>query len=40
MKYMIHVKEIPHEINQILKSLHKDRDTSDSCTMCFSFSLS
>jgi len=43
VKHVIHVKETPHEIKQILKSLHKDRNTWDlwdSCTMCFSFSLS
>jgi len=26
MKHVIHVKETPHEIKQILKSLHKDRN--------------
>jgi len=42
MKHVIHVKEIPHEINKFLKSLHEERNTWDSwksCTMYFSFSL-
>jgi len=30
MKHMIHVKKIPHEINQILKSLHDYKNTWDS----------
>jgi len=34
-----HVKETPHEIKQILKSLYEDRNTCDLYTMCFSFSL-
>jgi len=27
VKYVIHVKETPHEIKQILESLHEDRNT-------------
>jgi len=30
VKHVIHVKETPHEINQILKSLHDYKNTWDS----------
>jgi len=30
VKHVINVKETPQEINQILKSLHEDRNTCDS----------
>ena len=42
-QHVIHVKDTPHEINQILRSLYDYRNTQDSwdsCTMCFSFFLS
>jgi len=40
MKHVINVKEIPQEINQILKSPNEDRNTRDSCTCVSHFIIS